>query len=74
MLKVSFICQNLEDEDMRKTASLTLCLQPPANLPHVLKGVKKEAVSEGVGNTWLAALSQSRERYRALWDITRRTD
>lgn len=30
MLKVSFICQNLEDEDMRKTASLTLCLQPPA--------------------------------------------
>lgn len=30
MLKVSFICQNLEDEDMRKTTSLTLCLQPPA--------------------------------------------
>lgn len=30
MLKVSFICQNLEDEDMRKTASLTLCLQSPA--------------------------------------------
>lgn len=57
---------------MRKTASLTLCLQPPAKpaqrfVPRpVLEGVKKEAVSEGGGNTWLAALSQSRERYRAL--------